>query len=122
MAVCADEEDAMTTVDTATQPELKGQAGILLGNIAGYVGHRTIEIGLRMGLIAELAQHPDGMTPETLASHTSLDPFYVGVWCQSAFAAEVLEEPTATTSWRRTWRHCCWMSTPPPTWAARSSY
>ena len=82
----------MTTVDTATQPELKEQAGRLLGNIAGYVGHRTIEIGLRLGLVAELAQQPDGMTPETLASHTSLDSFYVGVWCQSAFAAEVLEE------------------------------
>jgi hypothetical protein len=45
----------MTTMDTATRPELKGQAGKLLGNIAGYVEHHTVEIWLRMGLIAELA-------------------------------------------------------------------
>jgi SAM-dependent methyltransferase len=82
----------MTTVDTATRPELKDQAGKLLGNLAGYVGHRTIEIGLRFGLVAELAQNPDGLTAETLGSQTSLDQFYVGVWCQSAFAAEILDE------------------------------
>jgi hypothetical protein len=54
------EEDLMTTTDAATQPELKDQAGKLLGQLAGYVGHRTVEIGLRLGLVAELAQHPDG--------------------------------------------------------------
>jgi SAM-dependent methyltransferase len=83
----------MTTMTaTATRPELKEQGARLLGQLAGYVGHRTIEVGLRHGLMAELAQHPDGITPEALASQTSLDPFYVGVWCQSAFAAEVLEK------------------------------
>ena len=82
----------MTMTEAAAQPELKGQAGKLLGNVAGYVGHRTIDIGLRLGLVAELAQHEDGITAETLATQVSLDPFYVGVWCQSAFAAEILEE------------------------------
>ena len=82
----------MTTADTATLPALTDQVGKLLGNLAGYVGHRTIEIGLRHGLIAQLAQHPDGITPETLATQTTLDAFYVGVWCQSALAAELLEE------------------------------
>ena len=82
----------MTTADTATRPALTDQVGKLLGNLAGYVGHRTIEIGLRHGLIAQLAQHPDGITPETLATQTTLDAFYVGVWCQSALAAELLEE------------------------------
>lgn len=83
----------MTTTTTAnTQPELKEQGGRLLGQIAGYVGHRTIELGLQRGLITELAQHPGGITPEGLAAAISLDPFYVGVWCQSALAAEVLEE------------------------------
>lgn len=66
------EESAMTTTTTAnTQPELKEQGGRLLGQIAGYVGHRTIELGLQRGLITELAQHPGGITPEgpTLRSY-----------------------------------------------------
>ena len=34
----------MTTADTATLPALTDQVGKLLGNLAGYVGHRTIEV------------------------------------------------------------------------------
>ncbi|MGH3647368.1 MAG: class I SAM-dependent methyltransferase [Micromonosporaceae bacterium] len=82
----------MTNTETVTQPALKDQAGKLLGHLAGYVGHRTIEIGLRLGLVSELAQHEEGISPETLAAQTSLDPFYVGVWCQSGYAADVLDE------------------------------
>jgi SAM-dependent methyltransferase len=85
--------NAMTTTTALpAQTEIKDQAARLLSQLAGYVGHRTIEVGLRHGLVAELAQHPEGVTPEELAAHTSLDAFYVGVWCQSAYAAEVLEQ------------------------------
>lgn len=76
--------------DAATMP---AQAGMLLGAIAGYVGHRTVSIGLRSGLIARLADAGDaGLTPEELAGE--LDPFYVAAWCRAAFAAGVCERTT----------------------------
>ncbi len=75
----------------ATQPALPDQAGKLLPQVAGYVGVRTIAMGLRLGLIATIAGHPGGLTPEALAAATHLDPFYVGVWCRGACAADVLD-------------------------------
>ena len=66
----------------------------MLGHIAGYVASRTVELGLAHGLIASLASHPDGLTAEGLASDRDLDPFYVEVWCRSAFANELLERVT----------------------------
>jgi SAM-dependent methyltransferase len=80
----------MTTTELP-KPEVTDQAAILLGQAAGYVGHRTVEMGLRLGVVAELARHPDGLTPDALAEATSLDPFYLGVWCRAAFGAQVLE-------------------------------
>jgi SAM-dependent methyltransferase len=71
--------------------ELKDQAGKLLGHVAGHVGLRTIEMGLTHGLFEEIRRHEDGIPPASLAEKTGLDPFYVRVWAQSAFAAEVLE-------------------------------
>lgn len=79
------------TAPPTTAPDVKDQAGKLLGHVAGYVGHRTVEIGLRLGLLAELAEHPEGLDAGALAARTELDPFYVEVWARSAFAAEVLE-------------------------------
>ena len=76
------------------EPTIKEQAGKVLGHIAGYVASRTIELGLAHGLIASLASHPDGLTAEGLASDRDLDPFYVEVWCRSAFANDVLERVT----------------------------
>jgi SAM-dependent methyltransferase len=78
----------MTTVTSHT-PTLPEQAGALLAHVAGYASHRTISMGLRSGLIAELAEHPDGLTPDELAESLGLDPFYVGVWARSALAAGV---------------------------------
>lgn len=72
-------------------PSIKDQAGKVLAQIAGYVGARTIEIGLGRGLIEALTGHPDGVTAEELAAETRLDPFYVEVWCRSALAQEVLQ-------------------------------
>ncbi|MBI2549772.1 methyltransferase domain-containing protein [Candidatus Woesearchaeota archaeon] len=73
------------------QQEIKTQAGKLLALIAGYSGFRTIEIGIRTGLIDKLAKHPNGISTKQLAAAASLDPFYVEVWCRSAYGAEVLD-------------------------------
>jgi SAM-dependent methyltransferase len=73
------------------QQEVQQQAGKLLSQMAGYVGGRTIDLGLRSGLLEAVASYPLGITAEALAEEIGLDPLYVKVWCRSAFAAEVLE-------------------------------
>lgn len=72
-------------------PSIKDQAGKVLAHVAGYVGGRTIEIGLVHGLVEVLAQAPDGLNPEALAARTGLDPSYVAVWCRSGVANEILQ-------------------------------
>jgi len=81
-----------------TTSELKQQTGKVLTHVAGYVSMRTIEIGLSSGLIGELASHANGLTVPGLAERCELDPFYVRVWCRSAYAAEVLELHEATST------------------------
>lgn len=71
--------------------DIKEQAGKLLNHVAGFVGMRTIEMGLSHGLFAELAKHPEGISLEQLATKTGRDPFYVKVWAQAAYGAEVIE-------------------------------
>lgn len=82
----------MTT--QASQPSaevIQQQAGKLLSHVAGLVAHRTIEMGLRHGLIEAVAQNGGEITAEDLAEAAGLDPFYVGVWCRGAVGAEVLD-------------------------------
>lgn len=79
------------TVDSRPEATIQEQARALLAHVAGYVGHRTIALGLRQGLIAALAASQVPLTPDELAQHLGLDPFYVAVWCQSAFAAGVCD-------------------------------
>ncbi len=73
------------------QQAIQQQAGKLLSQVAGYVGVRTMDIGLHFGLFEEIAKHPQGITAEALAKQTNVDPFYTQVWCRSAYASEVLE-------------------------------
>jgi len=73
-----------------TEPTITEQAPILLGQIAGYAGHRTIAIGLRSGLLSALDARP-GLGAEDLADSLGFDHFYVFVWCRSALAAGVLD-------------------------------
>jgi len=73
-----------------TEPTIAEQAPTLLGQIAGYAGHRTVAIGLRSGLLAALDARP-GVSAEDLADSLGFDHFYVSVWCRSALAAGVLE-------------------------------
>ena len=84
----------MTQTSPATQEvqqAIQQQTGKILSQVAGYVGLRTIDIGLQHGLLETLATTPLGMTAEALAEETGLDPLYMEVWCRSAYAAEVLE-------------------------------
>ncbi|MGH9184143.1 MAG: class I SAM-dependent methyltransferase [Acidimicrobiales bacterium] len=78
----------MTT--TSGPPTVQDQAGAVLAHAAGYVGHRTIAMGLRQSLVAALGRHPDGLTADGLADIAGVDPFYAGVWCRAAFGAGVL--------------------------------
>lgn len=80
---------------TATQPAVQSvtlpeQALVLLSQVAGYVGHRTVAIGLRRGLIRALADRP-GIMAETLAEALNLDRSYVAVWCRGALAAGIVD-------------------------------
>ena len=77
------------TLAPAAGPTVKEQGGALLAHAAGYASHRTIAIGLRSGLLAELDRASDGATPGQLAERLGMDAFYVSVWCRAAFAAGV---------------------------------
>lgn len=85
-----DASDPSTSAPTDA-PALTDQAPVLLTQIAGYVGFRTIALGLRAGLIEALAAEPGGITADDLADQLDLDPFYIAVWCRGALAAGVCE-------------------------------
>ncbi|HZD71084.1 MAG TPA: methyltransferase domain-containing protein [Actinomycetes bacterium] len=74
-----------------TSITVQEQAPLLLSQIAGYIGHRTVAVGLRSGLVGALAEAPAGATVDSLAHRLGFDPFYVAVWCRSAFAAGVVD-------------------------------
>jgi SAM-dependent methyltransferase len=76
----------MTTTSTIQQ-----HASVILDQVAGYVGHRTIQVGLRHGLFGRIAGHPNGVAAADLASESGLDPFYLEVWCRAAVATGVLD-------------------------------
>jgi ubiquinone/menaquinone biosynthesis C-methylase UbiE len=72
--------------------EISQQAGTLLGQLAGYVAHRTVAMGRRTGLLAALAGAGEaGASPDQLAERLGFDPFYVATWCRAAFGAQVCE-------------------------------
>ena len=71
--------------------EVQKQAGKVLSHVAGYIAVETINIGLRHGLLEEIGKHPQGITASALADAVKMDPFYLDVWCRSAYGAEVLE-------------------------------
>ncbi|MCI0882619.1 MAG: hypothetical protein J4O05_10960, partial [Chloroflexi bacterium] len=90
----------MTTTDPAkstptAQPEVPEQAGKILAQFAGYVGFKTIEMGLNNGLFEALRQHPDGLAADDLAREAGTDKFYTGVWSKAAYGAGILEQSGA---------------------------
>ncbi len=74
------------------QKGIQQQAGKLLSQVTGYIGVRNMDMRIRFGLLEEISKHPQGITAETLAANTGMDPFYIGVWCRSAYASELLEQ------------------------------
>jgi SAM-dependent methyltransferase len=82
----------MTTQTTPTPaPAIQDQAAVLMGHLAGYVGHRTVSIGLRAGLFRALADSDEGLTPAALGRQCGVDPFYAAAWCRAANAAGLCE-------------------------------
>jgi SAM-dependent methyltransferase len=82
---------ATSLQSTPTRADMKQQAGMLLQQVAGYVGTRTIQLGLRYPLISSLADAGAGLMPDELAVAADIDPFYAHVWCRAAVAAGILE-------------------------------
>ncbi|MBY5162023.1 methyltransferase domain-containing protein [Salsipaludibacter albus] len=76
--------------DADARPTLAEQAPVVLGHLAGHVGHRTVLTGLRHDLLATLADHP-GATSDELADRLDLDDFYTSVWCRGAIATGLIE-------------------------------
>ena len=74
-----------------TQQEVQAQAGKVLTQVAGYIGVRTMQIGMRSGLLKEISKHSAGITAPALAKETGMDKLYVDVWCRAAYASEVLD-------------------------------
>jgi ubiquinone/menaquinone biosynthesis C-methylase UbiE len=74
-----------------TGPEVPEQAGKLLAHFAGYVGFKTIEMGLDNGLLAALNDHPEGLSVEELANAAGTEAFYTGVWASGAYGAALIE-------------------------------
>jgi hypothetical protein len=74
--------------------DIKEQSGKVLTQVAGYIGVRVIDIGLRSGMIREIANNKEGISAEALAKSLKLDPFYVQVWCRSAYASEIIDLQT----------------------------
>jgi ubiquinone/menaquinone biosynthesis C-methylase UbiE len=81
----------MTQTAVSPQQEIQQQAGKVLGMVAGYVGVRTLDIGLKHGLFEALRDN-GALTPDELAAAAGVDPFYAMVWCRSAYANELVEK------------------------------
>ena len=74
-----------------TIPEPAEQANKILPHVAGYVGHRTIEMGLNHGLFERIASYATGISAQKLAEEAQMDPLYVSVWARAAYGTQVLE-------------------------------
>lgn len=72
---------ATSTTETAAA-DIKQQAGMLLQQVAGYVGSRTTQLGLRDRLVDTLTNADNGLTVDELAIQADIDPCYAQVWCQ----------------------------------------
>lgn len=58
---------------------------------AGFFATWTLDLGVRKGLFAALAKHPEGLSAEFLARELDLDRLYVTIWCNAAYSVELVE-------------------------------
>ncbi len=87
----------MTQPTQNSQEVMQQQAGKFLSQVAGYVGVRTMEIGISQGLLAEVGANEKGATAADMAKSLKLDALYVAVWCRAAYASELLESADGET-------------------------
>lgn len=71
--------------------ELKEQAAKVLGPLSGTATVWGLDLGLRLGVFASLAERPSGATVDEVAAALGLDPQYTHAVLRAAYAAEVLE-------------------------------
>ncbi|MBI4506760.1 MAG: methyltransferase domain-containing protein [Chloroflexi bacterium] len=81
----------VTTPQAPAQPTVTQQAIKLCTHFSGYLATWVIDLGLRAGLLDELARRSEAISAGGLAEHLGLDPHYTRVWCRSAYAAGVLD-------------------------------
>ncbi len=86
------------TQEAVTSPEttLQAQMGKVFGYLKGMHATHLMDIGVKLGMFAQLAKTSSGQTPHALAAELHLDPKYVRLWCETACALELLDyDPSA---------------------------
>ena len=81
---------------TSPPTTLQAQMGKVFGYMKGLHATHLINIGVKLGLFARVAQSPGGLMPDALAAELKLDPAYVRLWCETACALECLDYDPAT--------------------------
>jgi len=74
----------------------QAQMGKVFGYLKGIHAAHLIDIGVKLGLFDHLAQRPEGMTPEALATAARLHAPYVRSWCETACGLELLDYDPGT--------------------------
>jgi len=72
--------------------EIAEQAGKILGPLSGVGTTWAVDLGLRLGVFAHLADHPEGVDADRIAAALDLDPLYTKVLVRAAYAGEILEQ------------------------------
>lgn len=78
------------THDPGPRPTPEEQIDRIQRMFDGFSGLYVLNTGLKTGLFAQLAAAP-GSSPDELAAALHLHPRYVRVWCDTAYAAGLLE-------------------------------
>ncbi len=90
--------DAAWAREAVMSPETTrvAQMGKVFGYLKGLHATYLLNIGTELGLFGRFTRFPAGLTSDTLASHSGLDPKYVRLWCEAACALELLDyDPAA---------------------------
>jgi ubiquinone/menaquinone biosynthesis C-methylase UbiE len=63
----------------------------IFGFMMGYQALWILDVGLKSGVIAALAEAPEGVGEEALAAQLGQDPDYLRTWLRAAYAYELLD-------------------------------